>query len=286
MLMESAASLYAEAEKNYTTSNPQSQQCHARACQSLPGGNTRSALFYKPYPLSISAAKGARLYDVDGHEYIDLLGEFTAGVYGHSDPVIARSLVEAISRGLGFGAHHEDEAALAKLIKDRFPSIDLVRFTNSGTEATMMALAVAKVYTGKKKIIVFRGAYHGSTFSFLTGKSDAVNSPHEYLLATYNDLNSVQCLLSANVAAIILEPMTGSGGGIVAERGFLEGLRHLATKHGTVLIYDEVMTSRMYRGGGIQSQLPEEVRPDMTTLGKYIGGEHELRAHSKTKHLS
>lgn len=196
-------------------------------------------------------------------------------MYGHSEPVVVKAITEAAKRGLNYGSHHEDEVKLAGLIKERFPSMELLRFTNSGTEATLMSLAVAKAYTGKKKILVFDGAYHGGAFMFKNGKSNIVNAPHEYLIAKYNDLSSVQRLLGENsgdVAAIIAEAMVGSGGAIPAQPGFLEGLRKAANESNAALIFDEVMTSRMHQGGGIQSQLPSELRPDMTTLGKYIGG--------------
>ena len=268
---------YSELAESFTARNLNSKAIYDRATQALPGGNTRSVLFYHPFPVCINKAEGAKLYDVDGHEYVDLLGEYTAGLYGHSEPVIINAISEAAKRGLNFGSQHEDEVKLATLVKGRFPSMELLRFTNSGTEATLMALAAAKIYTGKTKIMVFDGAYHGGAFTFKDGKSNPVNAPHEYVIARYNDLLSVQRLLQASanngkVAAIIVEPMIGSGGAIPAERSFLAGLSRAAKESGAVLIYDEVMTSRMHEGGGIQSQLPEESRPDMTTLGKYIGG--------------
>ncbi|KAK4618352.1 Beta-phenylalanine transaminase [Fulvia fulva] len=159
--------------------------------------------------------------------------------------------------------------------------MELMRLTNSGTEATMMALAVSKVCTRRSKILVFAGAYHGGALSFAGsgGKGSEVNvgAPHEYLIATYNDLGSVRALLRrpedrSDVAAIIVEPMMGSGGAIPASEEFLRGLREVANEVGAVLIFDEIMTSRMHRGGGIQSQLPMAMRPDLTTLGKYLGG--------------
>lgn len=234
-------------------------------------------LFYDPFPLSITSAQNATLHDADGHSYIDLLGEYTAGLYGHSEPVITRAIIETTKKGLNFGSHHEDEGRLAALVKQRFPSMELLRFTNSGTEANLMAIAAAKIATGKQKIVVFANGYHGGTFLFAGGKNSSINVPHEYLIATYNDLGSVHALIrepenARDVAAIIVEPMMGSGGCIPADEGFLEGLRKAADESEAVLIYDEVMTSRMYSGGGIQSQLPVEMRPDLTTLGKYIGG--------------
>jgi len=140
-----------------------------------------------------------------------------------------------------------------------------------------MALSVAKYYTGNQKIMVFGGSYHGAAFIFQGNQTNAVNAPHEYVIAKYNDITSVQNLLNAqenkdDVAAIIIECMIGAGGAIPADRAFLEGVRREATKAKTVLIFDEVMTSRLYSGGGVQSQLSEDMRPDLTTLGKYVGG--------------
>lgn len=230
-------------------------------------------LFYHPFPVSVSSASGSSLTSADGHIYTDLLGEYTAGLYGHSEPIITKAITEAVSRGLSFGSQHEDEVKLAELIKERFPSIDLLRFTNSGTEATLMAIAAAKVYTGKNKILVFANAYHGGVFSFKGEHSSPVNAPHEYLIATYNDIDSVRSILNdtqsngEDLAAILVEPMMGSGGAIPASDDFLVNLKRFAVKKKAVLIYDEVMTSRMYEGGGIQSRLPERYGPDMTTLG-------------------
>lgn len=275
--MASIRAAYGSLAQNFTAKNPTSKSLHDRATASLPGGNTRSVLFYSPFPLSITKASGSKLYDADGHIYTDLLGEYTAGLYGHSDPTILSAIQDALSRGLSFGSHHADETKLAEQIKARFEAIDLLRFTNSGTEATLMALALAKVYTSKKKILVFANAYHGGAFSFKGMGSSPVNAPHEYLIAEYNNLSPVHALIrdpanAKDIAAIIVEPMTGSGGAIPADRSFLEGLRVVANEVGAVLIFDEVMTSRMHAGGGIQSQLPRGMRPDLTTLGKYIGG--------------
>lgn len=262
-------------EQAFTLQNPKSQALYQNATQSLPGGNTRTVLFYSPFPLYITSASGAHLHSADGDTYLDLLGEYTAGLYGHSDPTIMSAINQALQKGVSFGGHHSDEARLASLIQQRFPTMELLRFTNSGTEANLMALAAAKVYTGRKKILVFGEAYHGGVFLFGGGVSGKINAPHEYLIATYNDIASVKRLVDANaqdLAAIILEPMIGSGGAIPADRQFLVQLRKIATAAGAVLIYDEVMSSRMYSGGGVQSDMPPDCRPDLTTLGKYIGG--------------
>jgi glutamate-1-semialdehyde 2,1-aminomutase len=268
---------YALASQTYTLRNPTSHSLHLTALNHLPGGNTRTTLHYAPFPLSITSAHAATLLSTDQHSYTDFLGEYTAGLYGHSHPLITRTLERTIDRGLSFGSQHEGEVLLARAVTTRFASIDLVRFTNSGTEATLMALAAAKVYTRKNKILVFGGAYHGGAFSFKEGVSGPVNAPHEYLIARYNSLESVRELVEReenadDLAAITVEPMIGSGGAIPASHEFLRSLRGIANSRGAVLIFDEVMTSRMYDGSGVQGILPEASRPDLTILGKWIGG--------------
>ncbi|KAF2488071.1 class III aminotransferase [Neohortaea acidophila] len=277
MTPDTAKAACERAEQDFIARNPKSRAIYQQATESLPGGNTRTAVFYPPFPVSIARAEGARLYDADGHEFVDLLGEFTAGLYGHSPQPIIDTIHKTLQRGISYGSQHEDEGKLAALVKLRFPSMDLLRFTNSGTEANLMALAAATVHTGKKKVLVFDGAYHGGAFTFKNGQSSPINAPYPYLIAKYNDEASVSRLLSApenagNVAAILVEPMIGSGGAIPAHRTFLHFLRKAATDAGALLIFDEVMTSRMHSGGGIQSQLPPELRPDLTALGKYLGG--------------
>jgi glutamate-1-semialdehyde 2,1-aminomutase len=251
--------------------NPKSARQFELAAQVMPGGNTRSVLFYAPFPLAIARGHGCRLWDADGHEYVDFIAEFTAGIYGHSNPVIRRAIDEALDGGINLSGHNLLESKLARLICDRFPSVDVVRFTNSGTEANLMAISAAKVHTGRSKIIVFNGGYHGGVLTFAKG-SNPVNVPHDFLVADYNSLDSVQALLEKHpneVAAIIAEPMQGASGSIVAQREFLTGLRELTTKYGALLIFDEVMTSRL-APGGLQEKLG--IHADLTTLGKYIGG--------------
>ncbi|KAI1298919.1 class III aminotransferase [Xylaria venustula] len=298
-MADSIQAAYSEAEARYAAANPASRAAHETATASLPGGNTRSVLHWEPYPLCINSADGFTLRDVDGHAYVDLLGEYSAGLYGHSHPVLLAAIAETVQRGLSYGGPHTAEARLASLVRERFPSIERIRFTNSGTEANLMALAAAKAFTGRHrgKIVVFEGAYHGGVFVFPFGcahvwggeqneeggpgtqsKYDvlrALNAPHDFRVATYNDTASVDAVLSSasdddGVAAILIEPMLGSGGGVRATPAFLAHLRRRADELGALLIFDEVMTSRMYAGGGIQGELG--LRPDLTTLGKYIGG--------------
>jgi glutamate-1-semialdehyde 2,1-aminomutase len=228
-------------------------------------------LFYDPFPLSIARGDGCRLWDADGHEYIDFLGEFTAGIYGHSDPDIRAAVLSALDSGIDLSGHNLVEAELARVICDRFRSIDLIRFTNSGTEANLMALAAATALTGRRKILVFRGGYHGGVLTFVR-EASPVNVPHEFLLSTYNDIEETARLIDGHageIAAILVEPMLGSSGCIPGRPEFLRALRHGASDSGALLIFDEVMTSRL-SPGGLQQALG--IEPDLTTLGKYLGG--------------
>jgi glutamate-1-semialdehyde 2,1-aminomutase len=257
--------------ENYRAKNPGSLAQVAAAASVMPGGNTRSILYYDPFPLTIARGEGSHLWDVDGHEYIDFLSEYTAGIYGHSDPAIRAAIVSALDSGIVLSGHNRAEAELARLICARFPSIDLIRFTNSGTEANLMALAAAKAFTGRPKILVFNGAYHGGVLSFAHGPSP-VNVPHDFVISTYNDIDETEQLIERHadaLAAILVEPMLGSSGCIPGDSLFLNGLRRAASACGALLIFDEVVTSRLSPGGRQQTI---GVRPDLTTLGKYLGG--------------
>ena len=260
-----------EAQARFTERNPESAARYASACASMPGGNTRSVLHYSPFPLTMQRGEGPRLWDADGHEYLDFLGEYTAGLYGHSHPVIMATLRSALERGLVMGAPGNAERELAELMCARFPSCDLVRFCNSGTEANLMALGAARAATGRSHVMVFDGGYHGGVLYFGHGGSP-VNAPFPFLLGRYNDLDATLDVLRPHVddtAAILVEPMMGSGGGIPGSLEFLQGLRDIATEHGIALIFDEVMTSRL-SPGGLQAKLG--ITPDLTSFGKYLGG--------------
>lgn len=241
------------------------------AQRSLAGGNTRSVLFYAPYPLAMKRGQDCRLWDADGHEYLDFLGEFTAGLYGHSHPVIRAAIDRALDDGINLSGHNLLEGQLADLIRARIGSIESLRFTNSGTEANLMALAAAKAFTGRSKVLVFTGGYHGGVLTFASGPA-RVNVPHDWLIAPYNDAAAAAALFDAHgaaIAAVLVEPMQGAAGCIVGEPAFLELLRARSAAAGALLIFDEVMTSRLAPGGR-QAQLG--IAPDLTTLGKYIGG--------------
>jgi len=261
----------AEAHEQYRARNPKSLAQFEEACRALPGGNTRHSIFAEPFPLTMVKGEGAHLWDADGHEYVDFLSEFTAGLYGHSHPLIRRAIDNALDSGWNMGAQGPAEARFAAAICARFPSIDLVRFTNSGTEANLMAVSLACAVTGRAKVLVCKGGYHGGVFYF-RGKGSKVNAPYEFLVAEYNDIAGTRALVAPhrdNLAAILVEPMLGGSGCIPATRDFLAELRALASETGAILIFDEVMTSRLAPGG---LQEAHSILPDMTTLGKYVGG--------------
>jgi len=263
-------SALAEAREAYVTRNPKSLARYLEATAVMPGGNTRTVLFYAPFPLTFVRGEGAHLEDLDGRSYLDFLGEFTAGIYGHSHPVIRRAVEEALDNGINLGGHNLLEARFARAVTERF-GLERVRFTNSGTEANLMALATAVAATGRKKVLVFRGGYHGAVFTFAAGGSP-INVPHEFIVGRYNDAAAAAALIAGHaqdLAAVIVEPMQGGGGCIPAEPDFLGTLRAAASEAGAVLIFDEVMTSRL-GPHGLGARFG--IRPDLTTFGKYIGG--------------
>ena len=261
----------AHARSRYAAANPKSSALYKTACTVLPGGNTRTVLFYEPFPLAIGRAEAATVWDLDGHAYTDFIGEYTAGIYGHSNPRIHAAVKEALDSGIVLCGPNPYEAELAALVCARFPSCERVRFCNTGTEGNLMALTAARAFTGRERILVFNGGYHGGVLHFANGASPH-NAPYDFLLADYNDLDGTLSLIEENanrLAAILIEPMMGTAGAIPAEQTFLQALREAATRHGIVLIFDEVMTSRL-SAGGMQQRIG--VTPDLTTFGKYIGG--------------
>ena len=259
-----------EAMSHFAALRPKTQVLHERATHVMPGGNTRTVLYTAPFPIRAEKAQGSRITDIDGHSYLDLLGEYSAGIYGHSHPRILAAARDALDMGLNLGAHHDREVALAEVVTRRF-GLDLVRFTNSGTEANMMALAAARCFTGAKKIMPMYGGYHGGTLYFSHGASP-VNAPFDCVMGRYNDVEGTRQLIAGNaddLAAVIVEPMLGGGGCIPATPAFLAMLREETAKRGIVLIFDEVMTSRLHPGG-LAAKMG--VEPDLKTLGKYVGG--------------
>ena len=232
-------------------------------------------IHFNPFPVVFESGKGSYLTDVDGHTYLDLCGEYSAGMFGHSHPVITKAMHSAIDSGYALGGVNQFEGRLAKLFCSRFSSIDKIRFSNSGTEANMTALALVKAYTQRSTIIVFQGGYHGGLASF--GKdskitANTMNAPHKFVVAPYNNVDTLSKMVEEHkddLACIFLELMQGSSGCLPGNVDFIKATRTKATEVGAVLMFDEVMTSRMSIGG-LQTLLG--VYPDMTTLGKYFGG--------------
>ncbi|KAK2758154.1 glutamate-1-semialdehyde 2,1-aminomutase [Colletotrichum kahawae] len=250
--------LLAEALQRYETRNIKSLEYHNAALESLPGGNTRTLLHVSPFPIVMVRGEGSKLIDLDGHEYCDFVGELTAGLFGHSEPKIKASMSNVLANiGLSLGATNIYEKQYSELLCARF-NLESLRFSNSGTEANLHCIAAARKYTGKRKIVVFRGGYHGSLLSFSLG-------------AAPNNLSEAFEKNAGDIAAVLVEGMQGSGGAIPANKDFLRAIREHSRAANALLILDEVMTSRLY-GGGIASTFDHDLTPDMKTFGKYLGG--------------
>lgn len=260
-----------EAKRRFADARPYGRRLHEEACKWLPGGNTRTVLFHEPFPLSVRSADGSQIWDHDGHCYIDFLNDHTAGLFGHSDATITDAVKMALAGGLNGCGNTLSEVEAASLVCNRFKSIEKVRFTPSGTEANLMALTLAKVATGRSRIIVFLGAYHGSGLLFRKGRA-GTNLPFKFVVVEYNDWRGLELAFEKcahDIAAVLVEPMLGSGGCIPADKAFLNAARRLTRDSGALLIFDEVMTSRL-AWGGLQGTYG--VSPDLTTLGKYLAG--------------
>lgn len=247
---------------------PRSQELFARAQKALPGGNTRQAAYWEPYPLCIDRAQGTHLIDVDGNEYLDLTYNFTAMVHGHAYPPIVEAV--AIDNGTGWPANNVPMIELAEQLVDRVDSVEQVRFTNSGTEAGLLALLVARSITGRRNVLMSRRGYHGALDEFESGTFDRPGPATR--LAEFNDLASFEAVLDAEgdqIAAVFLEPVMGAGGVVEATPEFVQGLAKAAHRAGALLVLDEVVTFRLGVGG---RQAALGVEPDLTMFGKLIGG--------------
>jgi glutamate-1-semialdehyde 2,1-aminomutase len=265
-------SLIVAAHGRYRVTHPRSEESDARARRVMPGGNTRSVLDFDPFPFRAVRAEDAVLVDIDDHHYVDFCGNYTAGLLGHSPAAIKDAIVDALDDGWALGATHQKEIELAELICARFPGIEQVRFTNSGTEANLMAIGTAIHHTAKASVGVFENAYHGGVLSFggVGQPHHQLNVPHTFRVAPFNDPAALDSLFDdPDLGCVLIEPVQGSAGCRPADQSFLAELRNRCTESGVVLIFDEVMTSRLSPGG---AQQRFDVIPDMTTLGKYIGG--------------
>ncbi len=260
----------AVAHKGYVAARPQSARFDEAARKVMPGGNTRSVLHFEPFPFRVVGAQGSVVTDADGHSYVDFCGNYTAGLLGHSSPLIRDAVVAALDEGFAVGATHPREIELAELVCERFAGIDQVRFTNSGTEANLMAIGTALHFTGRSGVGVFSDGYHGGVLSF-GGSGNPLNVPHNYTVAPYDDMDGLDALFQSenDLGCVVIESVQGSGGCRPASEEFMSELSRRCTENNVLLILDEVMTSRLAPGG---AQELYGIAPDMTTLGKYLGG--------------
>lgn len=277
----------------------QSEALFQRAQEVIPGGVNSPVRAFRGVggaPLFIEMGQGGRIFDADNLQYIDCIGSWGPMILGHGHRYVVEAVKKAATRGFSFGAPTSGEIELAEMIVQAVPSMDMVRLVNSGTEATMSALRLARAATGRKKILKFEGGYHGHVDSLLVKAGsggatfnvpDSAGVPSEVtnltLVARYNDLESVRSLMSDKVAAIIVEPVAGNMGCIPPQPGFLEGLREICDEHGSLLILDEVMTGFRVAYGGAQARYG--IRPDITTLGKIIGGGMPIGAYGASRKL-
>ena len=259
----------ATARQQYRDRNVESFRFQEQAAAVMPGGNTRTVLHNPPFPLTFVHGAGAVLTDADGHSYLDFLGDYTAGLLGHSDPASLDAVITALHANTSVGGRHPAEVRLAELMCERF-HLDLVRFTNSGTEANLMAITAARLFTRRPTIMVMENGYHGGVLYF--GKEPAAwSAPYPTVMVPFNDGPAVRQAAARHVgdlAAIIVDPLMGSAGCVPAAREFLATVIEAAHEVGAMVIFDEVMTSR-HGPHGMGDLLGAQ--PDLTTFGKYIG---------------
>ncbi|KAI0011864.1 pyridoxal phosphate-dependent transferase [Xylariaceae sp. FL0662B] len=268
---DAAQAAYDAALERFIATNQKSYDLFQEATESMPGGNTRTQLHTAPFPVFMKSGKDYQVTSEDGVTYTDLVGELTAAIYGHSHPVIISAITNTLQTvGLNLGATIRAEQQHAKAICSRY-SLEQVRFTNCGTEANLHALAGARAFTGKRKVVVFGGGYHGGVFSFAGGKPAPNNIDlDDWIVAKYNDVESAtSAIKSVGVAAVLVEGMQGVSGAVPGTPEFLKAIEAAANEAGVIFILDEVMTSRTTPGGLAALR---GLKPDLKTFGKYLGG--------------
>lgn len=279
-----------------------SEELYNKAVNLMPGGvnsPVRAFLNVDRTPVFIDRAKGDKIYDVDGNEYIDYVCSWGPGILGHAHPKVIEAVKAACEKGLTFGAPTRNEVELAELVKSIMPSMEVMRMVNSGTEATMSAIRTARGYTGRDMILKFKGCYHGHSDGLLvkagsaaltSAVPDSAGVPESYtkntLVALYNDENSVKELFEKygnDIACVIVEPVAANMGVVLPEKGFLQFLRDITEKYNSVLIFDEVITGFRLGLGGAQEYY--DIKPDMTTLGKIVGGGMPMAVYGGRKEI-
>jgi len=276
----------------YLERTNKSRALHMTAQQFLPGGNSRSVVYYNPYPIYMARGQGCRFYDVDGNEYIDFINNYTSLILGHSHPSIKAAVQAQLELGTSFAAPTELEAKLAEIIHKRVPSIEKLRYANSGSEATLNAIRAARAFTGKSKLAKIEGGYNGSHDPVEVSVSppihlagsrknprsipDSAGIPdgvvNDVVVLPFNDSNTAEQIIrehAKDLAAVIVEPVLGAGGCLPAQADFLKTLREVTEQHDVILIFDEVISFRVSKGG---AQEIYQIQPDLTTIGKIIGG--------------
>lgn len=276
----------------YFEKTPKSKDLNSQAANFLPDGDTRTSIYFEPYPPYMVRGEGCYIFDIDGNKYVDYMNNYTSLIHGHNHPKIREAVVEQLRCGTIFGAPHQSQYRLGEILCDRIPSIQKIRFCNSGTEATMFAIRAARAYTGKDKIIKIEGGFHGThdlveasvspsleeagdaTFPNIVPFSKGIpkNIFSNVLIVPFNNKVAMKAAIQANeddLAAIILEPVMGAAGMIPAIKDYLTFLRDITNEKGIVLIFDEIVSFRLSQGG---AQEWYGVKPDLTALGKIIGG--------------
>ncbi|MBA7465250.1 Beta-phenylalanine transaminase [subsurface metagenome] len=275
----------------YPDPNSRSQKMYDRAVESLPGGNTRTTVFMKPYPLYAARGEGCRVYDLDGNAFIDCINNFTSLIHGHAHPVLIKAATDQLALGSAFGLPTQSEVELAELLVSRLPAVEQIRFTNSGTEAVMMALKAARAFTGRPKIAKCEGAYHGSydyaevsldptpeqwgrnapvSVAYAKGTPDNVLA--DVVTIPFNDPEAAVSLIREHgkeLACVLVDPMPNRAGLAPADRAYVQALREITREVGALLVFDEVITFRLGYAG---AQGIWGIDPDLTTLGKIMGG--------------
>ncbi len=277
---------------NYAVANPKSAELHEKATRFMPGGDTRNSIFWDPFPLYITDGNGTILTDADGNRRTDFVNNMTTLILGHRPPEVTTAVAEQIDHGLSFPAPSPSVVRWAELMCDRVPSLDKVRFVNSGTEATLNAIRAARAFTGKQKLVKCEGAYHGNHDAIqisvappldLAGEADSPEavkafpgisetSVDDIFITPFNDIVAAERIIrehADDLAAVIVEPVNGQCGMVASKPEFLEGLRRITDELGIVLIFDEVIAFRIAYGG---AQDYYGVTPDLTCFGKVVGG--------------